>query len=187
MNNGVGSLGLSRATKPDEGSIAVATQRRHPAYAADQDLLVRLLDEAYGPHAWHGPNLRQSLRGVSPEEAAWRPGSNRHSIWEITVHCAYWTYVARRRLIGPSAGRFPRKGSNWFDLPVSDLASAWRADRELLDAEHARLRQWVESPSLDASRLSAGRRFDTLLGIACHHVYHAGQIRLLRRLHGKPG
>ena len=36
-------------------------------------LLIRLFDEAYSRKAWHGPNLRGSIRGITAEEAAWRP------------------------------------------------------------------------------------------------------------------
>ena len=46
-------------------------------------LLLALLDEAYSKKTWHGPNLRQALKGVSAKQAAWRPGRGRHNIWEI--------------------------------------------------------------------------------------------------------
>ncbi|HEY6384600.1 MAG TPA: hypothetical protein VIX91_02850 [Candidatus Acidoferrum sp.] len=37
-----------------------------------KDLLLKLLDEAYKKKAWHGPNLRQAIRGVSAGLGAWR-------------------------------------------------------------------------------------------------------------------
>ena len=33
------------------------------------ELLLRILDDAYEKHAWHGPNLTGSLRGVTPAQA----------------------------------------------------------------------------------------------------------------------
>jgi len=43
-------------------------------------LLLQIIDSSYNREAWYGPNLRQSLRGVSAEDAAWRPTPGRHNI-----------------------------------------------------------------------------------------------------------
>jgi hypothetical protein len=81
------------------------------------ELLLGLLDEAFERKAWHGPNLRGSLRGLDAKAAAWRPGPGRHNIWETAVHAAYWKYAVRRRLTGEKRGSFARGGSNWFRCP----------------------------------------------------------------------
>ncbi len=142
-------------------------------------LLFQILDQGYERKAWHGPNLKQSLRGVTAKDAAWRPGPRRHNIWEIAVHAAYWKYVVRRRLRGDPRGSFPLKGNNWFVRPTSPTEKAWRLDRALLDREHRKLREAVRELA------SAGTRpipSSLIFGVAFHDVYHAGQIRLLRRL-----
>ncbi|HEX9492264.1 MAG TPA: DinB family protein [Thermoanaerobaculia bacterium] len=77
---------------------------------SNRDLLLRMLDEAFQRKAWHGTNLRRSLRGVTAEEARWKPGPQRHNIWELTLHCGYWKYAVRRRLTGEKRGTFPRRG-----------------------------------------------------------------------------
>ena len=41
----------------------------------DKYLILALLDEGYSKKTWHGPNLRQSLKGVTVKQAAWRPGN----------------------------------------------------------------------------------------------------------------
>ncbi len=150
-------------------------------------LLLDLLDEAYDHKAWHGPNLRGALRGLSPQAAAWRPAPGRHSIWEIVLHCAYWKYAVRRKLVGGAKrGGFPRSGSNWPRLPERLDGLAWKADLALLDATHRSLREAIAA--LPASRLrerlgtSAAVRL--VYGIAAHDLYHAGQVRLLIRLQG---
>ena len=154
--------------------------------AGELALLLRIVDEAYEKKAWHGPNLRASLRGVPVGEAAWRPGPDRHNIWELAVHAAYWKYASRRRLTGEKRGSFPYKGSNWFARPESPTEKAWRADLRLLDEEHRRLREAIARiPPRRFSERSAGsrHRVDTLAyGIASHDVYHAGQIQLVKRL-----
>ena len=149
-------------------------------------LLLRLLDEAYERKAWHGPNLRGSLRGLTADQAAWRPGPARHNIWEIALHAAYWKYAVVRRLRGDRRGSFPCKGSNWFKRPESQTEEAWRADLQLLREQHARLREAIQG--FDAARLNTklpGSQTTALAmiqGIAAHDLYHAGQIQLLKRL-----
>jgi hypothetical protein len=145
------------------------------------ELVLALFDEAYKKKTWHGPNLRQAIRGVSAEQAAWRPGVKRHNIWEETVHAAYWKHVVRSRIEGGKRGSFALKGSNFFRRPEKGRANevAWRADKELLEREHRALRATIEEV-LDTPR---GERFlRQIYGVALHDVYHAGQIRLLRQL-----
>lgn len=147
-------------------------------------LLLALLAEGFERKTWHGPNLKQSLKGVSAKQAAWRPFRNRHNIWELAVHSAYWKYAVRRVLERGKRGSFVLKGSNFFPRPEAGKAteSAWRADRALLEREHqaldAAIRNALKKP------LSA-KTLRMLYGIAFHDIYHAGQIRLLRRLQEK--
>ena len=79
--------------------------------------LTALLEEAFRKKAWHGPTLTGALRGILAQQAAWRPTAGRHSIWELTLHTAYWKYVARRRLTGEERLRFEVSGSSWFSCP----------------------------------------------------------------------
>jgi hypothetical protein len=144
-------------------------------------LILTLLDEAYEKQTWHGPNLRQAIRGVTAKQAAWRPGPGLHNIWEETLHAAYWKYAVRRRIEGGKSGSFALKGSNFFPRPEPGKSNeaAWRADKELLEREHRALRSAI-SKVLPTPRGAKLRR--QLYGVAFHDVYHAGQIRLLRRL-----
>jgi hypothetical protein len=151
-----------------------------PTWQKLEDTLLReILDQGYERKAWHGPNLRQSLRGVSAKMAGWRPAPGRHNIWEIAVHTAYWKYRVRRRLCGDKPGSFALKGSNWFKRPVEFSEKAWRADLALLETEHRKLRQALVDYLGGQSREVPAR---LIFGVAFHDVYHAGQIRLLRRL-----
>jgi hypothetical protein len=149
-----------------------------------EELVLMLFDEAYEKKAWHGPNLKQAIRGVRAKQAAWRPGAGLHNIWEETLHAAYWKYAARRGINGAKIGPFALKGRNFFPRPEKGKASeaAWRADKELLEREHRALRAAIEK----ASDTPRGAKFlRQMYSVAFHDVYHAGQIRLLRRLMGR--
>jgi hypothetical protein len=145
-------------------------------------LLLQIIDSGYSHKAWHGPNLKQSLRGVNAKDAAWRPSPGGHNVWEITVHAAYWKYAVRRRLRGDPRGSFAGGGSNWLVRPSTSAHSnekAWREDKELLEQEHQKLREAVVALAQTRSRSVP---LTQVYGVAFHDVYHAGQIRLLRRL-----
>jgi hypothetical protein len=179
---------------------------------SEKAMLLDGLDEAFDKKSWHGPNLRAAIRGVTVTQAAWRPAGDRHNIWELTLHAAYWKYVVRRKILREKRGSFVFAGSNFFERPESgsaaaDAASArlgsygsvsagsaatevalaeaalaetaWKRDIAILEAEHRKLRDAV-------ARLSA-RAFTPAVchlirGAAAHDLYHAGQIRLLRRM-----
>jgi hypothetical protein len=160
--------------------------------ATEIDALLELLDEAYNKPAWHGPNLRGSIRRLDAAQAAWRPAPGRKNIWEITLHAAYWKYTVLRQLTDQKRGSFPLAGSNWFARPQAggsvpaDWEAAWKDDVKLLDRMHRELR--IAVASLTRSELAARpprskhTRLRLIQGAALHDVYHAGQIQTLKRL-----
>lgn len=145
------------------------------------EFALTVLDEGYEKKAWHGPNLKQAIRGINAKKAAWRPGAGRHNIWEETLHAAYWKYEVRRRILGTKAGRFELKGKNFYVRPENGKGNeaAWTADKNLLEREHRALRKAIQKVA-DTPRGTKMMRH--IYGVALHDVYHAGQIQLLRRL-----
>lgn len=145
--------------------------------------LVDQLERVFTGRAWHGPSLLGALWGVDAAAASWRPGPDRHDIWEIVLHAAFWKHMVRRRL-GEEAGQFPRLPRDWPRPPERRTEAAWREDLALLRAEHAAL--IAAARALDGARLDerAGRwtRAQLLFGIAAHDAYHAGQIRLIVKM-----
>jgi uncharacterized damage-inducible protein DinB len=144
-----------------------------------------IIDELKDIHdgdAWHGPSMKEILSGVTAEQAAAKPLANAHSIWELTLHVAAWEVVFMRRLAGlqvdePEEGDFPA---------VTDASEdAWRRTLNRFDEGHRRLIEAVAT--LTGERLSEivpGKDYTVeymLRGILRHHVYHAGQIALLKK------
>ncbi|MGE5568584.1 MAG: DinB family protein [Rhodospirillales bacterium] len=138
------------------------------------------LDEAFDKKSWHGTNLRGSIRGLTAEQAAWRPCRGAHSIQEVVLHASYWKYVVRRRLTGAKRGSFPERGSDWFARPDQPDREAWERDVALLVSQHKLLRETVAG--LTPSDLRDPKKLRLIRGVAAHDLYHAGQIQLLKRL-----
>lgn len=148
-------------------------------------ILLRALDTGYDHKSWHGAILKGALRGVSAEEAAWRPSPRRHNVWELAIHAAYWKYSVLHRLRREI--RFPLKGSNWFPRPEGEISEpAWKADLRILEQMHRDLRAAVAAlRDEDLETIPEGSKTkmrDLVLGAAYHDIYHAGQIQLLKRL-----
>src|SRR5947207_7495942 len=79
----------------------------------------RILREGYGEGAWHGPDLKAALAGVTPDSAFQRPAPGRHNIAEIALHHAYCARAARAKLTGVDAEPFVLEGDDWFELSDS--------------------------------------------------------------------
>jgi DinB family protein len=145
----------------------------------------RILREGYGPGAWHGADLKAALADVSSDIAFLRPGPARHNVAEIAVHHAYCVHNVRAKLSGVDAGPFALEGDDWFELRDGSRMT-WAAILDLVAREQKQLETVVSEISDGRTRpsLQDAERLDLVLGIACHAIYHAGQIQLIKRLLG---
>ena len=143
----------------------------------------RVLQEGYGPGAWHGAYLKAALADVTSAIAFWRPAPGRHNIAEIALHHAYCARNVRSQLSGRAAEPFVLTGDDWFDAGDEKTLS-WRTIQAVLDAEQQQLAGLVDDIEAGkvVSPLVAAERFNLVLGITCHAVYHAGQVQLIKRL-----
>ena len=154
---------------------------------------LRHLHPPPGTKPWHGgPTVLGALRGLSPEVAAWKPYPDRHSIWALALHVAYWNYAVRRRITGGARGGFPRAPSNFPSVPSEATKAAWNEDRRLVKEQHDLLVEALED--FDRSRLDEYAGIETkttyadlITGIVLHDTYHAGQIQMLKRMAASHG
>ena len=89
------------------------------------------------------------------------------------------------------------EGNDWF--AVSDQAAiTWPEILEVVETNQQRLASLVTDIAANRPSTGSGRgepveprvpsplpdaeRFDLVLGITCHAVYHAGQVQLIKRL-----
>jgi hypothetical protein len=151
--------------------------------AVGTDVMARVLEEGYGPGAWHGADMRAAIGDADAETAFWRPGPDRHNIAEIALHHAYHAHNVQARLTGEPPSPFLVAGDDWFALPTAaDLS--WPQIQALVEAVHARVGETVQAiaDKRITSPLGDAERFDLVLGITGHAIYHAGQIQLIKRL-----
>lgn len=144
-----------------------------------------IIDELKRIHdgdAWHGPSFQEATEGITAVQAAAKPLPNAHSIWELVLHMAGWEEVWNQRLKGnptdePENGDFPSA----TDITDKEWANAL----EHVNSVH---RNFIET----VSQLSDKNLDENVSGKDCsirfmlreavrHHVYHTGQIALLKK------
>lgn len=143
----------------------------------------RILREGYGEGARHGPELKGALADVTAATAFWRPAPGRHNIAEIALHHAYCVRGVRAKLGGVDPEPFVLEGDDWFTLG-DQSALSWSKVVDVVRVEQGRLAAAVAEIQAGRMRSSLpdSERFDLVLGITCHAVYHAGQVQLIKRL-----
>ena len=139
---------------------------------------------AKGP-AWHGPSIREVLKGVTARQAAARPIAGAHTIWELVLHSTAWIDIVRRRLEGTAPKRITA-AMNWPKLGSTN-ARDWRRAVSELERASAELEATIRG--LDDGGLEQDlpgvddtwSAYRTVHGIIQHTLYHAGQIAVLKK------
>ena len=151
--------------------------------------VIELLETTSSQDLWFGGATPMgSLRGVTWQTALWKPAPDRHSIWELALHMAYWKYAVTRHFTGGPRGSFPREPANWPAVPDQPDARSWTRDRHLLRDEHEALCNAAHAlgevgPHDPVPSKPRWSWLQLLEGIHMHDTYHTGQIQIMKRLH----
>jgi len=142
------------------------------------------LERAFEGDAWHGPSLRELLKGVTARQANSKSPFSSHSIWEIILHITAEQDVTRRRLVGETVADLPPE-LDWPRIPDSS-ETAWQQTIDCLVESKKKLRQSISQMSDDRlEEIVPGKGYSAyvlLHGVIQHNIYHAGQIAILKKL-----
>lgn len=157
-----------------------------------KDLLLEHLDQTYKNEGWYPP-LGMAVKGLTAEQAAWKPSTERHSIWQIVRHVIHWKRGAMQSWAGDPPDYEVMTRDDWPE--ASGDQAAWDSDvqalNELYDEFHRRLESAADEDmqgSLKAYQQSPrpARIAKRLSAVFTHDAYHAGQIQYVRALQGIP-
>jgi uncharacterized damage-inducible protein DinB len=154
-----------------------------------KDVLLRHLTYTFEVETWQPP-LAEAVKDLTAGQAAWKPGPERHSIWQIVRHITLWTQGVLEAWDGHPPDMKAIEARDWGEATGDD--AAWQADVRALHDVTAKIKARVEASDeafLEGKMPSyQGVRDQTavlrLLAMATHDVYHAGQIRYIRALQG---
>ncbi len=143
------------------------------------------MDRAFSGEAWHGPDLKQLLDGVSAEDASKHPVPGAHSIWELVSHIAAWNTIVQQK----SKGEMVNVSAEQDWPPVWEASEvAWKRALENLAESRTRLRNYVKTVRDDQLDERVQRenysQYVLLQGLVQHDLYHAGQIAVLKKALG---
>ena len=149
--------------------------------------LIDQFSTCYDQNGWFVA-VRNAIDGVNVEEAAWKPSENVNCIWEMLSHLNYYNNAYLQRFRGVDFEYDVESNDETFSVGEYD-EDAWQADIERFDTV---MTEWLAALELtDKSKFAelVPNKEDTtwaeLVGlISTHNAYHAGQILLLRKLHG---
>jgi DinB superfamily len=145
------------------------------------DRILDQYDRAMNGDAWHGDPVWTILEGISAEQAARRVHPQRHTIWELVAHMTFWETQVYRRL--NHLPEMPTEKLNFPAMP-EPRAENWQSTLADFCRSNLDFRQCVSQ--LDPARLdqaAPGRDksiYVEVHGVIQHHLYHAGQIAILR-------
>ncbi len=141
------------------------------------------LRRAFAGDPWHGPALRDLLNGVTAEQANARPVRAAHSIWELTLHIELWARAALETVQGKPLPKLYGTEKDWPAVKDAS-AAAWTEAMAGLFRTGESLAQAIDGFA-DASLRETvpGRKYDFyyLLHGVVQHLYHGGQIALLKK------
>ncbi len=146
----------------------------------------RILDQynrALHGDAWHGDSVWEILHNISFEQAFARPVSSAHTVSELVGHMTFWETEVFRRLRNLPAQpvaelNFPQMpaatAENW-DRALNGLRESNAAFRNCLaELDDCRLEEPLSAPDKTV--------YVEVHGVIQHHLYHAGQIALLKKI-----
>lgn len=148
-------------------------------------LLLAQMDAGFGGNGWVTA-ARQSLDGLTSDQAARRPATGIHSIWELVNHLTFWKELVAARLRGaPMTGERIRNPETFGAAAPGD-EEAWATAVQRLMQAQASLREALANVrEEDLDRSLAGEQtpvLELISGMILHDPYHLGQMALLRKL-----
>ncbi len=153
----------------------MGTENLNPSAAYVSDLKQFTVDKNF----WQASLLKQ-IEGLNMSEALYKPSPDRHGIWQIVRHIAYWKHWALTYLNEDK--KLNAKDENWAPMPYVQTEESWQEEienlRKLNDECIAGAEKLGENIFSDDEKVVFFRQ------LLMHDSYHTGQIGFLRAMQG---
>ena len=131
--------------------------------------------------------LRNAIRNLTAEQAAWKPDSADNSIWEILSHLSFYNFAYLERFKGVDYVYPVTDNAETFSGGVTD--DAWAAEVARFDATMNEFRELIETADetkfeQTVSTTRTDTWADLIAHVNTHNAHHGGQIVLVRKLQG---
>ena len=142
----------------------------------------QLLANANDP-SWYMP-FSDSIRGLTEDQAFWKPNEESNSIAEIVQHLLYWNQTWQTRYKKSHVAAVPSIGNNNNSFIIPENHSFADLKKQLLEVlilwQELLSEEKVES---EVNGFSGHVKWWEVLGnVSTHNAYHIGQIIYIRKL-----
>ena len=150
-----------------------------------KDILLKQFNTCFDTNGWFVAT-RNAIKGVTAEQADWKPEGADNSIREIINHLNYYNNAYLERFKGNEYEYKVADNDETFD---KGEAPSWEAEAERFDAimsEFRGLLSSVDESKFDqsVSATNPAKWSELVANINAHNAHHGGQIVLLRKLQG---
>ena len=153
-----------------------------------KEILLEQFTVSYDENGWFVA-LKNALRNLTAEDAAWKPENLDNSIWETLAHLNYYNYAYLERFKGADYV-YPKSDNDaTFEAAENVSESAWQAEIEKFEAIMNEWRGLIESAteakfSETVSATNNASWAQLLSNVNLHNAHHGGQIVVMRKLQG---
>jgi len=154
-----------------------------------KEILIEQFLCSYDQKGWFVP-LKDSLTGLTAEQAVWNGGTENHSVYEIVNHIIYWNETWLNKFKKNPVKIIETDNKNTFNPGVASISPAeWdEAVKKLFSV----MDTWAEGlKGIDDSFLNvpvhneADAPWSSYISqIIMHIIYHTGQIVTIRKMQG---
>ena len=133
-----------------------------------------------GKNFWQ-TSLLKHVQGLTREQALFKPSPERHGIWQIVRHIAYWKYWSLTYL--NEGVKLNAKEDDWSPMPEVQTEETW-------NEEITKLKKLNNDCISAAEKLgeelmtSSEEKIIFFRQLMYHDCYHTGQIGFLRAMQG---
>lgn len=153
----------------------MGTENLNPSAAYVNDLKQFTVDKNF----WQASLLKQ-IEGLNMSEALYKPSPDRHGIWQIVRHIAYWKHWALIYLNEDK--KLNAKEDNWAPLPYVQTEESWQDEIENLRKLNS---DCIASAEKLGERIYSDEEKIVFFRQCLYHdSYHCGQIGFLRAMQG---
>ena len=153
-----------------------------------KEFLLVQLTVCYDENGWFVA-LKNALRNLTAEQAAWKPENLDNSIWEILAHLNFYNERYLKRFKGKQLPPSNLENSETFAGAESASEADWQREFERFDSIMSEWRKLIEAAdeeklaqAVSAENASPWR--EVISNINTHNAHHGGQIVVLRKLQG---
>jgi uncharacterized damage-inducible protein DinB len=148
----------------------------------ETDRIIKLFDDLYQGTPWLDVTFMDTLKNMTPEQAARKIKPNWNSAWEVVNHVISWRLAILERI----EGREVKSPEHNFFVPVTDQSQgAWNNTLARLQVSQDKwinyLRNFSEKEFDVVPDKKPYSKYELIHGILQHDAYHLGQIRVLTK------